>query len=284
MALALAGVLVLAVVVWLGRGLLPGAPATGPTRLVAVDAMEPVAEDRQTDAAPPEPPRPAPSTVALLRPEQTGDATRQAEPAPLPTPQRQQPQAIAAPSAAAPAAPRQTAPVAPTAMAAAAPPTERDRVSPAATVQAEPSFRDSNVASAATTAKAAAPAPATVAAAPLAQMPPMRLSDLPVSQREQLPPLRMSMHLWAPTQRLAIIDGAHNPPGADVCADVFFGDFHPEGRRILVVGTLREPSGMLAALRADEFDVVHACTAPSPRGVPGADVARAARELGCAEV
>jgi dihydrofolate synthase/folylpolyglutamate synthase len=85
-------------------------------------------------------------------------------------------------------------------------------------------------------------------------------------------------------QPLAIIDGAHNPPGADVCAEVFFGDFDPEGRRILVVGTLREPAGILAALRADEFDVVHACTAPSPRGVPAADVARAARELGCSEV
>jgi len=85
-------------------------------------------------------------------------------------------------------------------------------------------------------------------------------------------------------QPLAIIDGAHNPVGADGCAEVFFGDFQPDGRRILVVGTLREPAGMLAALRADEFDVVHACTAPSPRGVPGADVARAARELGCTEV
>jgi folylpolyglutamate synthase/dihydropteroate synthase len=41
---------------------------------------------------------------------------------------------------------------------------------------------------------------------------------------------------------------------------------------------------MVAALRADEFDVVHACTAPSPRGVDGAEVARAARELGCDEV
>jgi dihydrofolate synthase/folylpolyglutamate synthase len=85
-------------------------------------------------------------------------------------------------------------------------------------------------------------------------------------------------------QPLTIIDGAHNPPGADVCASVFFGDFHPEGRRILVVGTLREPFDMLAALRADEFDVVHACTAPSPRGVAGAEVARAAEQLGCDEV
>ena len=85
-------------------------------------------------------------------------------------------------------------------------------------------------------------------------------------------------------QPLAIIDGAHNPPGADVCAAVFFEDFQPEGRRILIVGTLRDPAEMLAALRADEFDVVHACTAPSPRGVPAADVARAARALGCDEV
>ena len=85
-------------------------------------------------------------------------------------------------------------------------------------------------------------------------------------------------------QPLAIIDGAHNPPGADVCASVFFDDFHPEGRRILVMGTLRNPGEMLAALRADEFDVVHACTAPSPRGVPASEVAKAARELGCDEV
>ncbi|MDJ0771651.1 MAG: Mur ligase family protein [Ilumatobacter sp.] len=85
-------------------------------------------------------------------------------------------------------------------------------------------------------------------------------------------------------QPLVIVDGAHNPPGADVSASVFFGDFQPDGRRILVVGTLRDPGEMVAALRADEFDVVHACTAPSPLGVPGAEVAKAARDLGCDEV
>jgi len=85
-------------------------------------------------------------------------------------------------------------------------------------------------------------------------------------------------------QPLTIIDGAHNPPGADVCASVFFGDFQPDGRRILVIGTLRDPAEMVAAIRADEFDVVHACTAPSPRGVPGTEVAKAAREVGCDEV
>jgi dihydrofolate synthase/folylpolyglutamate synthase len=85
-------------------------------------------------------------------------------------------------------------------------------------------------------------------------------------------------------QPLVIVDGAHNAPGADMCASVFFQDFDPEGRRILVVGTLRDPDEMLAALRADEFDIVFACTAPSPRGVPGADVADAARRLGCEDV
>jgi folylpolyglutamate synthase/dihydropteroate synthase len=85
-------------------------------------------------------------------------------------------------------------------------------------------------------------------------------------------------------QPLVIVDGAHNPPGADACAEVFFGDFDPEGRRILVFGALRDPAPMLEALRAEEFDVVIACTAPSPRGVPVEDVAKAAVELGCDEV
>lgn len=85
-------------------------------------------------------------------------------------------------------------------------------------------------------------------------------------------------------QPLTVIDGAHNPQGADSCAEVFFGDFHPEGRRILVAATLRDPLSMLAALRADEFDMVFVCTAPTPRGVPAADLERAAKELGCDHV
>jgi dihydrofolate synthase/folylpolyglutamate synthase len=41
---------------------------------------------------------------------------------------------------------------------------------------------------------------------------------------------------------------------------------------------------MLAALRADEFDVVITCTAPSPRGLPAEELSIAARELGCDDV
>lgn len=82
-------------------------------------------------------------------------------------------------------------------------------------------------------------------------------------------------------QPLTIIDGAHNPVGADTCAQVFFEDFDPDGRRLLVFGTLRDPGEMLAALRADEFDMVFACTAPSPRGVKVSEVVEAAKALGC---
>lgn len=85
-------------------------------------------------------------------------------------------------------------------------------------------------------------------------------------------------------QPLTIIDGAHNPAGADVCASVFFDDFHPDGRRLLVVGTLRDPEQMLAALRADEFDLVFVATAPTPRGVPARELEQVAIALGCDHV
>lgn len=37
----------------------------------------------------------------------------------------------------------------------------------------------------------------------------MRLSDLSTTDRQQLPPLKMSMHMWGPdsARRFAIIDG-----------------------------------------------------------------------------
>ena len=87
-------------------------------------------------------------------------------------------------------------------------------------------------------------------------------------------------------QPLVIVDGAHNAPGADSCATVFFDDFDPAGRRLLVVGCLngRDPRELLSALRADEFDVVYTCTAPNPRGLPAAELTAAARAIGCDRV
>jgi dihydrofolate synthase/folylpolyglutamate synthase len=87
-------------------------------------------------------------------------------------------------------------------------------------------------------------------------------------------------------QPLAIVDGAHNVGGAEVCADVFFNDFQVDGRRVLVVGMLksREPRELLGALRADEFDLVVCCSAPTPRGTDARVVAAAAHDVGCEEV
>ena len=85
-------------------------------------------------------------------------------------------------------------------------------------------------------------------------------------------------------QPLVIVDGAHNPPGADSSVGVYFDDFRPEERRILVVGTLRDADEMISALRADDFDVVIACTAATPRGVEAAVIGAAARRAGCVEV
>jgi dihydrofolate synthase/folylpolyglutamate synthase len=87
-------------------------------------------------------------------------------------------------------------------------------------------------------------------------------------------------------QPLVVVDGAHNPAGADVAAQVFFEDFDPAGMRYLVVGCLktRDVRELLSALRADEFDVVLTCTAPSPRGLDSKLVAEAAEEIGCDEV
>lgn len=87
-------------------------------------------------------------------------------------------------------------------------------------------------------------------------------------------------------QPLVILDGAHNPAGAEVCASVFFDDFDPHGRRILVVGVLggRDITDTLSALKVDEFERVICCTAPSPRARPASEVAAVAEEMGCSDV
>ncbi len=87
-------------------------------------------------------------------------------------------------------------------------------------------------------------------------------------------------------QPLVILDGAHNPAGADVCASVFFDDFDPHGRRILVIGMLggRDLVDTLSALKADEFEMVVCCTAPSPRARPAREIAQAVTDMGVVHV
>lgn len=81
---------------------------------------------------------------------------------------------------------------------------------------------------------------------------------------------------------LVVLDGAHNPAGARVANAVLSGDFAVEGRRIDVVGMLhgKDPVEMLTALGSGRSDVVVCCTAPSPRALPAAEIAAAARALG----
>ncbi|MGO4223389.1 general secretion pathway protein GspB [Lysobacter sp. TAF61] len=79
-----------------------------------------------------------------------------------------------------------------------------------------------------------APAPVSAGAAPA----PMRLADLPVGEREQLPALKISMHMWGPTpaQRFAIIDGARVGQGdrvgdavvEEIAADSVILNWHGE--------------------------------------------------------
>jgi dihydrofolate synthase/folylpolyglutamate synthase len=81
---------------------------------------------------------------------------------------------------------------------------------------------------------------------------------------------------------LVVVDAAHNPPGALATSETFHEDFTVAGRRTLVLGLLegRDPDEMLDALDLRSFDLAIACTAPSPRAVPAADLAELAASRG----
>jgi dihydrofolate synthase/folylpolyglutamate synthase len=81
---------------------------------------------------------------------------------------------------------------------------------------------------------------------------------------------------------LLIVDGAHNPDGAQSVDDTLHEDFDVNGRLIYVVGMLggRDPEQMLEALGARTADLLIACTPPSPRALPADQLAKVAHELG----
>ncbi|MDR0183302.1 general secretion pathway protein GspB [Lysobacter arvi] len=141
------------------------------------------------------------------------------------------------PTAQTPTAPTQTDPEAPapTAPAPSAPPPARtdDRYRQAiANAAAPPAASRSPAATAAPVAPLPLPPPATGA--------PVRLADLSPGEREQLPALKISMHMFGPTpaQRFAIIDGARVGPGdrvgeavvEEIAADGVVLNWH--GRRV----------------------------------------------------
>jgi dihydrofolate synthase/folylpolyglutamate synthase len=85
---------------------------------------------------------------------------------------------------------------------------------------------------------------------------------------------------------LVVLDGAKNLEGAAAAAAAVAEEFGPTRSVVLVVGMLggagKRPTAMLSALGAGSPAVrlVIACPAPSPRSVPAAEVAEAARNLG----
>lgn len=85
-------------------------------------------------------------------------------------------------------------------------------------------------------------------------------------------------------QPLVILDGAHNPAGAERFAQVMDEDFSPAGDRIMVVGLLRgadrDPLTMLRTLGAEDCRLVVCCAPDSPRAVPVAEMMAAAAALG----
>ena len=83
---------------------------------------------------------------------------------------------------------------------------------------------------------------------------------------------------------LVILDGAHNPDGAEAAGSVLAEEFAVQGRRILVIGVLsdRDVAAMLRGLGVETFDRVICCTPPSPRAVSGEELALVVASLGVA--
>lgn len=81
---------------------------------------------------------------------------------------------------------------------------------------------------------------------------------------------------------LVVLDGAHNPAGAEALAETLDDDFGAEGRRYCVFGLLaeRDIDAMLDALRAETFELVVCTTAPSPRAHPARALADAVERRG----
>ena len=199
LALALVAAVTLA---WLARGIWSPSPAggasgpldppaSGPDASVVVGAREPVAGDR--DAATPllsvDGPRPPtdPDSLAGTPAPRRAGADPVAAAGDTATLQRIEPGRT--------------------------PIREADTDAADAGVVAPPSPRVAAVASPAPAVVAVPTRPAPATTAPGAAgdgNPPLRLSDLSNAERLELPPLKISMHLWdpSPTRRFAIIDGA----------------------------------------------------------------------------
>ena len=81
---------------------------------------------------------------------------------------------------------------------------------------------------------------------------------------------------------LVVVDGAHNPDGASAARSALEEDFAGASRTFMVMGMMRErdPLRMFTEIGASGCELLVTTTAPSPRGIPAVDLARAAAEAG----
>ncbi|HEV8693165.1 MAG TPA: general secretion pathway protein GspB [Lysobacter sp.] len=102
-----------------------------------------------------------------------------------------------------------TAPASPAIVAPATASSEAGIAPPTATAASASTARPVIAPPASTPAIAPEPAPTPTAPSFASPAAPLRLADLPSEERQQLPALKVSMHMWAPdaAQRFAIIDG-----------------------------------------------------------------------------
>ena len=93
-------------------------------------------------------------------------------------------------------------------------------------------------------------------------------------------PARFELVTREPT---IVLDAAHNPPGAEQAKHTLDETFARLGSWVLVVGLLqgKNPTEMLTAFGADDFDAVICCEPDWSRAMPAAQVAAAAEALGC---
>ncbi|MCP3912320.1 MAG: bifunctional folylpolyglutamate synthase/dihydrofolate synthase [Actinomycetia bacterium] len=83
---------------------------------------------------------------------------------------------------------------------------------------------------------------------------------------------------------IIILDGAHNPDGAEAAVSALDAEFARIGSRILVLGLLgpKDVPEMLEALDATNADLLIACTPDSPRAIPAVELAAVAEDMGIA--
>jgi len=80
---------------------------------------------------------------------------------------------------------------------------------------------------------------------------------------------------------LFVVDGAHNPPGAEAAAQTLKRSFPVEGKLVLIVGMTEEKNAewMLDCLEAEEAQLIICTEAATPRSMAAQDLAAAAERI-----